>query len=212
MSSSEARPLGTAKCPWCAQEIRVALPLLEPPPESVKVTRPARFAATWLARLIEEGAVRRAATRSESGGTEGSGNDYAAAEHAGLMRIAKPIAVLIGILTAWPIVYILGFMAFIFNSFHRVPAVRDPRAVFQSFQVLMIFHFGTMLIIAALVTFYIVHVFKSSALLGQKQALWAVVLLLGSVIAMPVYWYLYVWREATRGDSVPPRPPSASAV
>lgn len=76
----------------------------------------------------------------------------------------------------------------------------------------MIFHFGTMLLIAALVTFYIVHVFKSSALLGQKQALWAVVLLLGTVIAMPVYWYLYVWREAARTNSLPPRPPSASAV
>ena len=54
--------------------------------------------------------------------------------------------------------------------------------------------------------------FQQPYLFLTKQALWAVVLLLGTVIAMPVYWYLYVWREAARTNSLPPRPPSASAV
>ena len=56
MSSPQARPLGTAKCPWCAEEMQVALPLLDPLPESVKIARGgALFESTWLARLIEEG-------------------------------------------------------------------------------------------------------------------------------------------------------------
>jgi hypothetical protein len=56
MSSEQARAIGTAKCPWCGDELQIALPLLDPPPESVKITRAnALFESTWLARLIEEG-------------------------------------------------------------------------------------------------------------------------------------------------------------
>ncbi len=29
------------------------------------------------------------------------------------------------------------------------------------------------------------------------KALWAVVLFMGGPIAMLVYWYLYLWRDAT---------------
>jgi Zn ribbon nucleic-acid-binding protein len=56
MTPPQGRPLGTAVCPWCSEEVQVALPLLEPPPESVKLTRGGTlFESTWLARLIEEG-------------------------------------------------------------------------------------------------------------------------------------------------------------
>lgn len=49
--------------------------------------------------------------------------------------------------------------------------------------------------LAILVGIYIGHVFKNPAIAADKRALWAVVLFFGNVIAMPVYWFLYVWRE-----------------
>jgi len=56
MISAQLHPAELAKCPWCSEEVQVALPLLEPPPESVRITRAgALFESTWLARLIEEG-------------------------------------------------------------------------------------------------------------------------------------------------------------
>jgi Zn ribbon nucleic-acid-binding protein len=55
MSSEQARAIGTAKCPWCSDELQIALPLLDPPPESVRITQAGLFGSTWLARLIEEG-------------------------------------------------------------------------------------------------------------------------------------------------------------
>ncbi len=30
---------------------------------------------------------------------------------------------------------------------------------------------------------------------GDKRAVWAVVLFLGNLVAMPVYWYTHIWRQ-----------------
>jgi len=33
----------------------------------------------------------------------------------------------------------------------------------------------------------------------DKKVLWAVVIFMGSMIAMPIYWYLYIWKQAPAG-------------
>jgi hypothetical protein len=129
------------------------------------------------------------------------------------MRVSKPVAILIGVFTAWPFVYMFVFIAFMIGSFARVTSTTEQEGAFKSFQVLMAAHLGTMLIMMALLTFYIVHVFKNPAIAGDKRTLWAVVLFFGNVIAMPVYWFLYVWREPLRSMVPPPPiPPAPGAV
>jgi hypothetical protein len=56
-------------------------------------------------------------------------------------------------------------------------------------------HFFTMIVIFALTAFYIVYLFKTDRVAQDKKALWAVVLFLGNMIAFPVFWYLYIWKE-----------------
>ena len=46
----------------------------------------------------------------------------------------------------------------------------------------------------ALTASYIVYIFKTEHVPVEKRALWAVVLFLGNLVAMPIFWYLYVWR------------------
>ena len=64
--------------------------------------------------------------------------------------------------------------------------------------VLLIFplHLLTMLIVMALMVFYIVNVFKNERVDKDQKVLWAVVLFMGNMIAMPVYWYLHIWKSA----------------
>jgi hypothetical protein len=52
-----------------------------------------------------------------------------------------------------------------------------------------------MLVIAALTVFYIVNVFRNERVVKDQKVLWAVVLFLGNVMAMPIYWYLYIWKD-----------------
>jgi hypothetical protein len=53
-------------------------------------------------------------------------------------------------------------------------------------------HAATILLMFGLVTFYIVYLFKSNRVPPDKKALWAAVLFLGNMLAMPIFLYLYI--------------------
>lgn len=111
--------------------------------------------------------------------------------------------VLLGIITVWPFAYMVLFFLVIFSTFlfMSVPDSTGPPPL-----IALIFplHLLTMLIILALTVFYIVDVFKNERVEKDKKALWAIVLFMGNMIAMPVYWYIYIWKTATAGT--PPAP------
>lgn len=120
------------------------------------------------------------------------------------MRLGKPAKILIAIATAWPLVYMFLFMCFMFSMVMRDfsgPHTRSEAPA--AFQLLFLLHFLTILWIFGLLAFYITYLFKSDRVAQDKKALWAVVLFFGNMIAMPVFWYLYVWREPP--SAVPPR-------
>lgn len=56
-------------------------------------------------------------------------------------------------------------------------------------------HLLTMLWIISLTIFYMANVFRNDRVNKDMKVLWAVVLFMGSIIAMPIYWYLYIWRD-----------------
>lgn len=52
----------------------------------------------------------------------------------------------------------------------------------------------TALLSLGLTAFYIVHASRHRGLRGQTQS-WGMLLLFFGIIAQPVYWYMYIWRE-----------------
>lgn len=109
----------------------------------------------------------------------------------------KSIKILLGLATLWPFVYIILFLVFVFSTIFFMPGTRGdesgPPFFFAAF---MAVHIFTMLWIMALTVFYMVNVFKNDRVEKDKKVLWAVVIFMGSMIAMPIYWYLYIWKEA----------------
>jgi magnesium-transporting ATPase (P-type) len=102
--------------------------------------------------------------------------------------------ILLGALTAWPVVYFFVFLAFFVNAWNSQG--EEP----AGFTAILIAHLITMLVIMGLLVFYIVHVYRSARVPDDKRVLWAVILFLGNMIAMPVYFFLYIWR-ASDGES-----------
>jgi hypothetical protein len=64
------------------------------------------------------------------------------------------------------------------------------------FPYVFIAHIGTMFVSLGLLVFYIVHVFKNAALAEDRRILWTLIIFMGSFVAMPVYWVLYVWPQS----------------
>ncbi len=79
------------------------------------------------------------------------------------------------------------------------------------FAVVFLLHCFTMVEGLCLLAYYIYHVFTTDRLPQDKKALWAVVIFLGSAIAMPIYWYLYIWKEPQAGPAGPPVPIAPTA-
>lgn len=60
---------------------------------------------------------------------------------------------------------------------------------------LFVVHLFTILLIMALMAFYIVQVVRTDRLDQTMKILWTVLICMVAMGAMPVYWYLYIWRE-----------------
>ena len=105
-------------------------------------------------------------------------------------------AITLAVFAAWPILYMGLFMFAIFGMMMSdFSGGRNSSGPPTIMMIIFPLHFLTMLEIFVLLVIYIVHVFKTDRISQDKKALWAVVLFLGNMIAMPVYWYLYIWKE-----------------
>jgi hypothetical protein len=120
----------------------------------------------------------------------------------------KSSKILLGIATIWPLIYMVLFIGFIFLTLFLTggggPSQGGGLPGF--FLVIFVLHFLTILWIWALIAFYIFNVFKNDRVEKDKKVLWAVVLFMGNVIAMPIYWYLYIWPDHGALSSMPNTP------
>lgn len=126
------------------------------------------------------------------------------------MRLGRPVKLLVGALSLWPFVYMFLFFGFIASSFFWTApdglasnhSSRPPVA----FMLIFAAHLATMLLMFALVAFYIAYLFKTDRVAQDKKALWAVVLFLGNMLAMPIFFFIYVWPDQW------PRPSQAKEI
>jgi len=114
--------------------------------------------------------------------------------------MSKQAKILIGLATIWPLIYMFIFFGFVLiavlTTSQHAPGKFDAEDGFPiSFAWLFGLHILTMIWIMGLLIFYIVNVFKNERVEKDKKVLWAIVLFMGGIIAMPVYWYLYIWKE-----------------
>jgi hypothetical protein len=88
------------------------------------------------------------------------------------------------------------FVGLILSVFGQAMSQPQPHSgVPLLFKIVVPLHL-TMLETILLLIIYVRYLFKTDRVAQDKKTLWAVVLFLGSMIAMPVFWYLYMWRPA----------------
>lgn len=101
-------------------------------------------------------------------------------------------ALQIGVLTLWPALCawsgaaIFGYLIFI--------ADKGPAEVPVLFQTAMVVLFLTNVEAALLLGYLIFHLFKTEGLSRKKKAAWTFALVSLNIAAMPVYWYLNIWK------------------
>jgi hypothetical protein len=116
-------------------------------------------------------------------------------------KMKKWIKILLGLATLWPFLYLILFFLFAFSSiFFMSGSGESDSGVPFFFIFFFAVHIFTILWIMGLTVFYMINVFRNDRVDKDKKVLWAVVLFMGSIIAMPIYWYLYIWKDKPAGS------------
>jgi len=86
------------------------------------------------------------------------------------------------------------YMALFFGAFaYTAVGGSEKSPVFDNFGIFIAIHLSVMMLMFLLMAFYIVFLFKTDAVKVEIKALWAIALFMGGPIAMPIFWYLYIW-------------------
>jgi hypothetical protein len=118
------------------------------------------------------------------------------------MELKRSTKILLGLVTIWPIVYTFLFVLAIFSMMFLMPFAagaippKQPESLLIPLGFLSFFavHLLTILLSVGLMAFYIVRVFKTPLDQAMK-IMWTILICMYGVFAMPVFWYLYIWRE-----------------
>lgn len=123
------------------------------------------------------------------------------------MTISKPVKWIVGIATAWSVLNPVLFIALILVLPWDL-IVLDPVIFMDSILVQLALGLLGLTIInqLALMVFYLVHVAKNSAAEESVRIVLGLGFFFMTVVAMPVYYYLYIWRD------VPPHWAAAERV
>lgn len=114
------------------------------------------------------------------------------------MQLSKPIAVIVLIATLVPFAHVAFFMVTFVTA--MLGGLEGERGV-NWIRLLFVFHALCILWIWSLIAFYVVFLFKSAAVPNDQKALWALVLFFANVLAMPLFWYLYIWQRSPKSPA-----------
>jgi hypothetical protein len=126
------------------------------------------------------------------------------------VTISKPVRILIGIATYWYALYLLLTIAGIFLFFGYVfvslmaggEAVSNLRSVFTeilSLEFMLPIHLCSLSLEVALLIFYLIHTIRNTKASDSMRIVLGLGHLFLPFVAMPVYYYLYIWRENSPG-------------
>jgi hypothetical protein len=113
------------------------------------------------------------------------------------MKLSRASKIGLIVATFVPPLYMVLFFA---NIAFMSTSGPGHNIIFDNFAVFMAMHLGVMLLMFALITFYIVFLFKTDRVRNDMKAVWAVAIFMGSIVAMPIFWYLYIWPNVESAD------------
>ena len=109
-----------------------------------------------------------------------------------IKNMSKTQKVILFIATLWPVFYAVLFIVFV-NSILSGPAsVNSFSAIFP---IILYLHIFTILVLVVLLVIYIMNIFKNYRVAKNARVSWVIRIIIFNVIAMPIYWYFYIWKE-----------------
>ena len=122
------------------------------------------------------------------------------------MTLSKPLRIVIGIATFWYALYLLltiagivFFFGYVFLAlFAGGESISNLRTLFAqilSLEFLLPIHVCSLSLEVGLLIFYLVHTIKNTKASDSMRIVLGLGHLFLPFVAMPIYYYLYIWKE-----------------
>jgi len=114
------------------------------------------------------------------------------------MTLGKPVKILVGVGTVWIILYPLLFLATwlsMMTGFISASSAEPPSFLFSLIPAIFPVHCLTLIVQLALMAFYLYHVIKNTTTSEVLRVVLGIGTFFIPYIAMPLYYYLCIWRE-----------------
>jgi hypothetical protein len=113
------------------------------------------------------------------------------------MGLSKSKRKMLGVLSIWPLIYIVIFTILIFSiSGFRPFTFSSQNNIFLIvFIPVMIVHVLTIVCGLGLMIYFIIHAVKSTKLTQEMKIIWIILLVMFYTIVSPIYWYVNIWKE-----------------
>lgn len=107
------------------------------------------------------------------------------------MFVRRSLILSLGILTGWSFFYFGLFLLFLVSQ----TTLPYPllRALAPAFTTIIKLQYS-ILLVPFLLIFYLTHLITKTSLPRRQLTIWTFALFFASVVAMPIYWYLFLWR------------------
>lgn len=112
------------------------------------------------------------------------------------MKTSKPMAMLILAATLVPSLYLAYFVLCIVVT----AATQSPTAApWPPDDWLTVLHLLSIVWTWGLIGIYVLFALRSDAVPKHQRTLWIVGIVLANLLAMPVFWYMFIWRSHGAG-------------
>lgn len=114
---------------------------------------------------------------------------------------------LLGVAACVPLVYLVVLLGYLLPTLSTLghPGGNSESRYFTMFRVVVAASLVVFVLNFVLVAFFGWLLHKSSAVPRAKKSLWASLLLVGNIMVLPVFWYLFLWH-APAGREAEPTP------
>lgn len=118
-------------------------------------------------------------------------------------QMTRKKAMIIGGITLWPVVFMILLTGFMFFQILVMDTGNKPptEEMFFLMKIIMPLIAVTVILVFVQIALYIRHICRTGAIQQDNKALWIFAILCGGMIAMPVYWYLYIWKKTESESS-----------
>jgi len=111
--------------------------------------------------------------------------------------MSKSAKLFVGFLTIWPLIYFIFFVLFIYFQFTKAFSTNPPSTDILDGWLpgLFLVHFITIFLIIGLIISFIRNANRNKLIAKSDRLAWAIMLFIGNMIALPIYWYSYIWKD-----------------